>query len=118
MSWQEEWERAANEELAWTRQQPVDELLARLKHRAFGGYLVLPDVIAEKATLAQAGWPLFEVLMDDSLDYLHRYHCAEALIKLMGGAPFEPVDLSANRAERPAHLAEMAVLLEKQIGRA
>lgn len=114
-NWQEAWEAHARGELDSLRVRPVTELLDLVRAGRFGGYFVLWDAIAERATLAEAGWQLFAVLLSDA-DYLDRYHCAAALLKLLGSDTWEPVQLTAGQEEaRRARLAQLQAELEHRI---
>lgn len=115
-NWQEAWEAHARRELDDLRARPVPELLRLVRAGRFGGYFVLWDAIAERATLAEAGWPLFAVLVSNA-DYLDRYHCASALIKLLGTRDWGPVQLTAGEEEeRQAHLIQLRTELEHRVG--
>jgi hypothetical protein len=114
-NWQEAWEYHARAELDDLRTRPAADLLAAVRAGRFGGHYVLWDAIAERATLAEAAGPLMAVLESDA-DYLDRYHCAAALLRLMASVRWEPVQLSANVPERPARLAAVRAELERRIG--
>jgi hypothetical protein len=115
-NWQEAWEAEARGELDALRARPTSELLELVRAGRFGGYFVLWDAIAERSTLDEAGWPLFTVLASDA-DYLDRYHCADALLKLLGGETWEPVQLTAGDEQvRQANLAQLRAELERRIG--
>jgi hypothetical protein len=115
-NWQEAWEAHARGELDGLRARPVPELLSLVRAGRFGGYFVLWDAIAERATLAEAGWPLFAALMSNA-DYLDRYHCADALLKLLGTRIWEPVLLTAGDGEaRQVRLAQLRAELEHRVG--
>jgi hypothetical protein len=114
-NWQEAWEYYARSELDYLRAQPAADLLAAVRARHFGGHYVLWDAIAEQASLEQSAWTLMEVLESDA-DYLDRYHCAACLLRLMASAAWEPVQLSADIPERPAHLAALRAELGRRLG--
>jgi len=97
---QQQYEDDAGREFAALSALPVAKLLDRVRAGKFGDfYHQLWPAIASKATLAEAGWVLFDVL-ESKADYLHRYHCAAALIKLAGTplAAMTPVMLSVEKA--------------------
>ena len=115
LTWQDHWEAAAGEERQAYDSRPLQELLDALQNGYFGGYFNLPYSIAARASLAEAGWPLYDVLRRD-VDYLHRYHCAAALLKLLGETPWEAVHLSATIHDLNKNLADLQRLLEERIG--
>jgi len=82
------------------------ELLAEVSEGRFGNYYVIWYVIASKSTVDEAGWILFRTLAGNP-DYLCRYHCAAALLQLMGESILKPVDLSADHPGRESALADM-----------
>lgn len=115
-NWQDAWEAQARGELDALRARPVAELLGLVRAGRFGGYYVLWDAIAERATLAEAGWALFAVLETDA-DSLDRYHCADALLRLLGGEAWEPAQLTAGDEQaRQAQLAQLRAELERRVG--
>src|SRR5436309_2631494 len=77
----------------------LQSLLDRVKARDFGKYYSLWPAISSKASLGEAGWVLFDVLRSQ-VDYLVRYHCADALIKIAGEtlAEWKPERLSGEEA--------------------
>lgn len=116
MSWREIWEEHAEQERAKQDITPVSELLKQVEQGDYGNYYGIWKAIAKRAKLKQAGWILFAVLERD-IDYLHRYHCAEALVRLLGRkAPFTAVELSADIPERAANIARLRELLEQRLG--
>lgn len=114
-NWQEAWEYHARAELDDLGTRPAAELLALVRAGRFGGYYVLWDAIAERASLPEAAAPLLTVLESEA-DYLDRYHCAAALLRLMGSAAWEPVQLTADTAARPANLAALRAALAQHLG--
>lgn len=115
MSWQDEWERHARGEYDYYNTAPVSDLLERARTGYYGAYYVIWDSIAERSTLQEAGWTLFAVLELD-VDYLYRYHAAEALLALMGDETREPVQLSADHEGKAERLAQLARELTARIG--
>ena len=97
--------------------RPIGELLEDARHGRWGSYYNLWDAIADRAMLEQAGWLLMDVL-DSNADYLIRYHCAAALIKLMQLTDLEPVHLSADWPTRPGQLARVKTELQRRVPRA
>jgi hypothetical protein len=95
---QEHYEQAASAEYAAFCAMPIGLLLQRVRSGDFGHYYQLWRAISSKALLDEAGWSLFDVL-NSSVDYLVRYHCADALIKVAGKAlaEWKPEMLSADK---------------------
>jgi hypothetical protein len=82
-------------------------------HR-FGEYHTIWRVLAERATLEQAGWLLFSILESD-VDYLHRYNGAAALLQMLDDKTWQPVELSADWG-RARTLPQLKRLLEQRVG--
>lgn len=114
--WHDLWEEHADAERQSQDRRPVSSLLEAVRQRKFGDYYTLWYAIAAKATLVEAGWTLFAVLESPDIDYLHRYHCAAALLQLIGDLRFEQVELSAARFPLAENLAEVRRVLEARIG--
>ncbi len=95
---QEEYEAESDRAFAALSAVPIQTLLDRVREADFGKSYSLWHVIGAKATLPQAGWILFDVL-NSPADYLNRYHCAAALIKISGPllAEFTPVTLTVEK---------------------
>ena len=113
--WRELWDEHADAERQSQDRRPVSKLLEAVRRCKFGDYYTLWLAIAAKATLAEAGWTLLAVLESD-VDYLHRYHCAAALLQLIGDLKFEPVELSAARFPLAENLAQVRRVLETRLG--
>lgn len=94
---------------------PLPELLEEACRGRFGAYYTIWSVIARKAAVEEAGSVLLGVLESDA-DYLHRYHAADALLKLLGYDGLQPVDLSADHAMRDENIASVRRELEERIG--
>ncbi len=114
-SWQDHWEKAAEEECRIMEGKPLPELLEEARRGRFGAYYTMWSVIARKATAEEAGSVLLGVLESDA-DYLHRYHAADALLKLLGYDGLRPVDLSADHSLRDQNIACVRRELEERIG--
>jgi hypothetical protein len=115
---QERWEAGATAELARYAAMPVTELLTRIEARELGDYYMIWPALADRATLAEAGWILFRMLESD-LDYFHRYHCAAALLRLAGieDAHEEPAHYSAEEVhDVAANLRRLHDLIAQRIG--
>lgn len=115
MDWRERYEIEAASELATFDQEPVYELLDRVANRMYGKYFSLWRSIAQRAELEQAGWLLFEVLQTEP-EYLQRYHCAAALLTLMGLDRTDAVRYSADSADRHTNLDDLETALSDRIG--
>jgi hypothetical protein len=114
-TWQDRWEEAADAELKRMETRTMTELLADIGVGRFGSYFVIWYVIASRSTLVEAGWTLFRTLASDA-DYLHRYHCAAALLQLMGEVTLKPLELSADHPGRGPALAALRLRLAGMIG--
>lgn len=114
-TWQDRWEEAADDERKRMEARTAAELLADVDEGRFGNYYVIWYVIASKSTVDEAGWTLFRTLVGNA-DYLSRYHCAAALLKLMGEATLKPVDLSADHPGRESALDALILRLTGMIG--
>jgi hypothetical protein len=113
--WRDLWDEHADAERQAQDPLPVGKLLEAVRRRKFGDYYTLWYAIAAKATLVEAGWILLDVLESD-IDYLHRYHCAAALLQLIGDLKFEPVELSATHFPLAGNLAQVRRVLEVRLG--
>ena len=113
--WKEQWEDGAGVEYEELCLLPLEELGRRIAKRQFGGYYMIWDAISAKQDLLSVGWPLFDFLKSPS-EYLHRYHCARALLALMNSTEFQAADLSVEHVDRPKNLARVAALLERALG--
>jgi len=116
---QREYEAESDREYKRLAAKPVAKLLEQVRSAKFTDNYQLWHVIGDKASLQLAGWILFDVL-SSTADYLNRYHCAAALIKL-GGAPlaaYTPVMLSAEKAQPvKQNLAAVEGVLRAMIGK-
>jgi hypothetical protein len=99
--WKEQYEDAADDEEARYRRRPVAELLAEVKAGRVGEYATIWRVIGERGEVARVGWELMDFLRSPA-PYLARYHCAAALLRLLGTHEFEAVQLSALSPELDA----------------
>jgi hypothetical protein len=110
MSWQESWDDGSRGERGMLDRRPVEQLLADVEDGHYGQYYGIWYSIAERATLEQAGLILFEVLCRGG-DYLNRYHCATALLRLLGDSTRTAPQLCL---EHPGRLDEL-VSLEREL---
>lgn len=113
--WKEQYEEAADEEDARYRRRPVAELLTDVKAGRVGEYATIWRVIGERGELARVGWELMDFLRSPA-PYLSRYHCAAALLRLLGSHEFEAVQLSALSPELERSLARVDASLVQAIG--
>ncbi len=113
--WRDKWEQDATAERRRQDKTPVAQLLADIQHKKFGEHYGIWYSVGERATLQQAGWILFNILQSD-VDYLHRYHCAAALIKLAWLKQFEPVQLSGGNHPYRENLQRVEEILKEQLG--
>lgn len=112
--WRETWEQHADQERGALAEASVSELLARIRAGQFGGYYRIWYALADRAQLNEVGWVLFSVLESEAA-YLDRYHCAAALLRLLGEKRLQAVDLSAEWG-RAKNLRPVEKVLEQRIG--
>jgi hypothetical protein len=115
-NWRDEWERQADLEMVEVDRIPVEGLIDQVRAGKYGNYYCVWRSIAARATLAQAGWILFDILARD-VDYLYRYHCASALLQLLKNSSFGPVQLSSPAHNSAENLKVVRSLLEDTIGK-
>ena len=117
--WKEQYEDAAGDEKKRLSNTEVERLLENVRQGKFGDYHQIWYALAEHATLEQAGWTLYHVLASP-IDYLHRYHAATALLKLLEksgvNSGFEPVQLSGNPIFIRDNLPKVRELLVQKLG--
>ena len=113
--WHQQWERAARAEKESVDRQTVAELLDQIARGSYGRYYAIWRSIGARAELQTAGWPLMRVLKSNA-DFHNRYHCASALLRLMGESPAEAVHYSADIPTRQENLAALEETLTILIG--
>ncbi len=113
--WKEQYEDAADDEEARYRRRPVAELLTDVKAGRVGEYATIWRVIGERGEVARVGWELMDFLRSPA-PYLARYHCAAALLRLLGWHEFEAVQLSALSPDLDANLERVDAVLVQTIG--
>jgi len=113
--WRDEWDDHAEHDRQAMDLIPVDHLLDYICSGQFGNYYVIWYSIAERATLEQAGWILFDIL-NTNIDYLYRYHCAAALLWMLKSTEITPVQLSSLHHNMVENLKVVRAALEKAIG--
>ena len=93
---QEHFEVEAGKERERYDARPVTDLLTDVRGGHFGSYYQIWHSIGARASLADAGSQLADILESDA-DYLHRYHCAAALISVgrVYADGYRPEQLSA-----------------------
>lgn len=112
--WRDTWEQHAEGERRELAVEPVSQLLERLRAGYYGGYYSIWDTVAERSTLEEAGWLLFSVL-ESGAEYLDRYRCAEALLRLLKSRKWKAVELSAEWG-RGQSLPQIEELLTQRVG--
>ena len=115
---EEHWADAAEAERARFDAMPVADLLDRVEKRRLGDYYTIWGALGDRATLEEAGWILFRVL-ESRLDYLHKHHCAAALLKLIGmdRAPDQAVRYSGRDAyDVTRNLQRLREIIATRIG--
>jgi hypothetical protein len=121
MDWQEQYENAADAEGDSYSDMPLKQVLYLIKQGCYGEYYSIWRDVEERATLAEAGWLLYEVLHRD-IDYLIRCNAAEALLTLLDCTDVmenldRAVTLTAYTVEeRAPHLTALKQELEEKIG--
>lgn len=124
MSWQDQYEAAADRERQAYQNEPLNSLLTAVDRGNYGQYNMIWPVIAEQATLQQAAGSLFRVLERTEVDYLIRCNCAETLLELLNPDDDDilqrlqdAVDLtSGTPAECVPHLAALKQKLRERLG--
>src|SRR5438445_10660385 len=112
--WRATWDQHADHARDTLHDLPISELIARVKSGQWGDYYTIWSAIASRAQLSEVGWLLFSVL-ESSAAYLHRYHCATALLRLLGETRLQAVDVSAEWG-RVKNLGPLAHVLEHRMG--
>lgn len=115
LDWRELWEQHADKEREYLDRLPVEALLENVNSGQYGDYYNIWRSIADRADIKIAGWLLFDSLKTE-LDYLHRYHCAEALLTLLQSNEYEPVELSSENHHYKENIGKLSKLLEAKIG--
>ncbi len=113
--WKDKWDEYSKLEREEMNSIPPERLLDDVRQGRYGNYYNIWYVIAERSSLEEAGWMLFQVLKKD-IDYLYRYHCAAALIELLGGYEFERVNLSADQEKIQDNIDRLNRILIERIG--
>ena len=111
---QARWERGAEAEFDAYMRRSGAELVADAQAGRHGEYYQLWRAMAARATLAQAGRVLLDVVRRGST-YLVRYHSAVALLALIGTTEFDPVDLTAGRPGEATRLDTLERLLHERL---
>ncbi|MBK7972973.1 MAG: hypothetical protein IPK07_06725 [Deltaproteobacteria bacterium] len=112
---QRQYEIESEKERAGYDREPIGALLGRIRARRLGGQYQLWYAIAARASLAEAGWLLFDFVSGDA-EYLDRYHAANALLALLGWTDLEAADLTVAHRSPEKHLAAARGELERRIG--
>ena len=113
---QESWEIEAGKESDSYMALSTADLIRQIHHGEYGQYFTIWRAVAAKCDLSAVVDKMLEILKSD-LDYLIRYHCAEALISLSGGYTngFRAVQLSGRRKyDVDRHLKEFEDYLKNQ----
>lgn len=94
---------------------PVSILLLRVEAGDLGTHYQIWPAIARRATLEQAGGILYRFVRSDA-DYLNRYHCAEALLTLLGFDDLEAADLTVEHRHPERALERVRAELQSRLG--
>ncbi len=114
-SWQDHWETDAAQERERYASMSLDTLLSEVSAGRYGSYYQIWMSIAEHGDARRSGWILFGII-ESAEDELHRYHCADALLQLLGTVQMAPADVSADHPQRESKLAELARAISYQAG--
>ena len=115
MDWREHWEQDAQAEYEAFCASSLDTLLDRVAGMRLGSHYMIWPAIAAKGNLQRAGWPLYRFTRSGA-PYLHRYHCAAALLTLLGTTEYAPSQLTVEHLNPGPWLDEVAKVLESRIG--
>ena len=111
---QERWDEEATRESTTFDKMSVRQLLELVRLKQWGDYHTLWGAIGDRATLAEAGPILLDMLHSDA-EYLIRYHCAAALIKIAGNKlrDWTPVQLSPGSHPYRQNLERVLAILAR-----
>lgn len=112
---QERYEQESDAEYRRYLAMPTDALLEAVRAGRFGRQYQLWRAIAAKVTLAEAGWPLYDVVAG-SAPYLDRYHAAGALLSLLQSERFVAADLAVASPRREHWIAAVEQDLRRRLG--
>ena len=86
MHWRDRYEYEAKRELETLSDLTEEQLLERIKNRRLGNYFAIWRTIARKGTINNSAMILWDFLQGSpgEANMLHRYHCADALFKILG----------------------------------
>jgi hypothetical protein len=108
---QERFEREGEAEYERYLALPAEALVEAVRAGRFGEYYSLWRAIAAKASVAEAGWPLYDVVAGDA-PYLVRYHAAGALLSLLQSRGFVAADLAVESPRRRGWIDAVRAELE------
>ena len=101
---QERYEQASEAEYRRSLALPASALVQAIRAGQFGEHYQRRRAVVAKATLTEAGWPLFGVVAGDA-PYLTRYHAAGAQLSLMQSEQFVAADLPVASPRRQDWIA-------------
>lgn len=113
--WRSQYEDAATAEQGRLSRATDAELLELIRRRKLGGYFAVWHILGERSPTPRTCWALYDVLLSD-MEYLDRYHCATALLKLLRCGEFEAVDLSADWDVVPGNLRRLREIMIGVLG--
>lgn len=114
-TWRDEYDVAANEESARWRRATDQQLWHAIESGNTGEYFAIWREAARRPRSRDFYWLLFSVLLSQR-EFLERYHCATALLELLGCRSFEAVELSASWPTVPANLEKLRALVKSTVG--
>jgi len=113
--WRKQWEDHADAEQARYDAMSTSALLDDVRRGRFGDYRTIWYALGKRAAAPEAAWMLFDVLTSQAT-YLDRYHCAAALLQLLGSTEWEPVELSAACFPVAENLSRVQKRIESNLG--
>jgi hypothetical protein len=115
MDWRERWEDDSQAEYDQFCELALETLLARVATMKLGSHCQIWEAIAAKEDLRTAGWPLFG-FVSSGAPYLHRYHCAAALLTLLKLSKYQAAQLTVEHLNPARALADVAKILASRVG--
>jgi hypothetical protein len=116
---QNQYENESDREFESLSKLPVHALLDRVRASQFGGQHQIWRAIRDKASLEESAGTLLAVL-ESNAEYLSRYHCADALLKIAGKPlkGWEAVHLSGGPGWKSAeNVKTIRAWIEATLGR-
>lgn len=90
-NWKDAWEYHAAESHRQQVEMGEDALIEQLIRGLTDGYFSSWSAIGDVGTVDKSAVPMFRFLLERNMDYLNRYHCADALAKILGMRTDDPI---------------------------